>query len=120
MTQSQYYEDLAAQLIDNNFDTVGMRPRSAPDANQRGDGPLPPRYGVGVHLTPTLKRRAGASAKDADQRAQRVCHLCKQHRTTMVFSRCRESKSEEHFFCAPNTGRHCFDFHMREVHQFDV
>eukprot|EP00170_Pyropia_yezoensis_P004870 contig_19818_g4884 len=68
LTQSRYYEDLAAQLIDNSFDTVGMRPRSVPDADGHGDGPSPPRYGVGVHLTPTLKRRTEASGKEADQR----------------------------------------------------
>lgn len=32
LAQSQFYEDLAAQLIDNAFDTVGVRPHSAPGA----------------------------------------------------------------------------------------
>lgn len=38
----------------------------------------------------------------------------------MVCSHCRECNSEELFVCAPKTGRHCFDLHMRDVHELDV
>lgn len=52
LTQEQAYQDLGAQLIDNTFDTVGT-PQAALDAEGREHGPLPVRYGDGVHLTPT-------------------------------------------------------------------
>lgn len=59
-------------------------------------------------------------AKEADERAQRMCRVCKQHMTTMVCSHCLEYKSEELFVRALKTGRSCLDLHIRGVHQLDV
>lgn len=120
LTQAQFYEDLAEQLIDNTHDSMGASSPASP-ADAAADGRAAPlRYGLGLHLTPTLKRRKGATPQDAHQCAQRSCRECKTHRTTAVCSRCRESNVGEVFFCGPKTGRQCFDIHMREVHQMDV
>lgn len=60
LSQRQFYEDLAAQLIANSCDTTGLRARGASKSPVDAER-APLRYGVGVHLTPTLKRRHGAS-----------------------------------------------------------
>jgi len=82
LTQKQFYEDLAAQLIGNMFDTVGVRARATSAAEPVGDVGAPPRYGVGIHVTPTRKRRTGASAADGEHRAQRTCRVCKRHKSS--------------------------------------
>jgi hypothetical protein len=53
MVQRSFYEKLADQLIDNEFDYVGLRDRSTSliDAKQIL------RSGLDVHLTPNKKRR---------------------------------------------------------------
>eukprot|EP00170_Pyropia_yezoensis_P000630 contig_2981_g631 len=81
LTQAEFYEDLAAQLIENTFDGSGYRSRAAPADVPREDVAGPARYGVGVHLVPTLKRKGG----DA-RLAQRDCRVCKQNRSTSVCS----------------------------------
>jgi len=120
LTQNQFYEDLAAEQIDNTFNTVGLRARGAPAVDSADRGVPPLRFGVGIHLTPTLKRRTGESTHDGDQRAQRTCRGCKRRRTSYVCSGCRETKGGEVYFCGPKTGRPCFDQHMREVHHLDI
>lgn len=101
LTQKQFYEDLAAQLIDNTFDRVGVRDRGAP-AQTAATADLPPFQGVGIHLTPTTKRRAGDSSKDRDYRAQRACRACKRYGTSHVCSGCRMGGKGEFFFVVPS------------------
>jgi len=116
LTQNQFYEDLAAQLIDNTYDSVGLRQCGVPGAVSGSDGAPVMCFGVGVHLTPTLNRRKG----DSDHRAQRDCRVCKSGRTTLVFSSCRDGTGVDLFFCGPKSGRGCFNVHLREVHEIDV
>jgi len=120
LTQKQIYEDLAAELIDNTYDSVGLLARGAPDG--AGDAVVfpPMRYGLGIHLTPTLKRRAGASANEADQCAQRRCRACKKGRSTLVCSACRDGKHVDVYCCGPKTSRLSWDQHLREAHDLDV
>ena len=118
--QNKFYEDLAEQLIENTFETVGMRPRGDAGATAGEVEPVPLRYGVGIHLTPTRKRRTGSSTKDGEHRAQRTCRVCHLPGTSWVCSGCRDSECVEVFCCGPRTGRSCFDKHMREVHKLDV
>lgn len=120
LTQAEFYENLAEQLIDNTYDSVGAGRRGLPAVGEPEDAPAPLRFGVGVHLTPTLKRRREALAETTDRCAQRTCRVCKHKRTTSVCSRCRAASVGEVFCCGPRTGRNCFDVHMREVHQLDV
>jgi len=82
LTQKQFYEDLAAQLIDNTSDTVGFRARATSAAEPMGEVGAPLRYGVGIHVRPTQKRRIGASAADGDRRTQRTCRVCKRHKSS--------------------------------------
>jgi len=120
LNQNEFYEDLAEQLIENTFETVGMRPRGDAGATAGEVEPVPLRYGVGIHLTPTRKRRTGSSTKDWEHRAQRTCRVCDVPGTSWVCSGCRDSEFVDVFYCGPRTGRSCFDKHMREVHKLDV
>ena len=116
LTQNQFYEDLAAQLIDNTYESVGLRQRGVPGAVAGSDGAPVVCFGVGVHLTPTLKRRKG----DSDHRTQRDCRVRKSRRTTLVCSSCRDGTGVDLFFCGPKTGRGCFHVHLRQVHEIEV
>jgi len=80
LTQKQFYEDLAAQLIDNTYESVGLRPRGVAGAVAGSDGAPVVCFGIGVQHTPTLMRRKG----DSDHRAQRDCRVFKSGRTTLV------------------------------------
>ena len=120
LTQNQFYEDLAAEPIDNMFNSVGLQARGAA-AVDSADRRVPPlRFSVVIHLTPTLKRRTGEFAHDGDQHARRTCRGCKRGRTSYVCSGCRETKGGEVHFCGPKTGRPCFEQHIREVHHLDI
>lgn len=60
MTQSRYYDDLAAKLIDNTFDDESVRnceSRAVPAAELE---PFCTHYSLGVHLIPNLKRSTWA------------------------------------------------------------
>jgi len=59
LTQDQFYEDLFAQLIGDIYNTVGLRQLGVPQGVTSSDGAPLRRFGVGFHLTSTLKRRKG-------------------------------------------------------------
>lgn len=120
LTHAQFHETLAEQLIDNVYHTRGASRCGVLESYAAADETTPPLFGVSVHLTPTLKRRTGSSAKGADQRAQRDCRVCKSHRTTQVCSRCRETGDGEVYCCGPKAGHDCFEVHMRDVHQLNL
>lgn len=54
LSQAEYYEALAGPLIDNTFDSLGPRGPSSYGEAGAADEAVPLRFGVGVHLTPTL------------------------------------------------------------------
>jgi len=120
LTQRQFYEDLAAHLIDNTFDTVGVRARATPSSAPVEEVGAPLRYGVGIHVTPRGKRRSGASVGAGDHRDQCNCRVCKRHKSSQVCSGCRGGVDGEMFLCGPKTGRSCFEAHLRTVHELDV
>jgi len=74
--QAHFYEDLAAELIDNRYDSMGLRDRAAP-IPEAGPADDPPSYGVGTHLTPTKKRRKLTGTSDCGFLVQRSCRVCK-------------------------------------------
>jgi len=103
---SEFYEDLAADLIDNSFDSVGWRPRGGAEAGEGGGGgakagkaALEPAYGVGVHLKSTTKRRLDRSGGATPHLRQRYCRECKAFRSTLVCSACRDPTAGGESFC---------------------
>jgi len=120
LTPNEFYEDLAEQLIDNTFETAGMRARPALSGAAAASDAAPLRFGLGIHLTATVKRRKGPASTEGDHRAQRACHVCKRRGTSWVCSWCRNSSHREVYCCCPRTGRLCFETHAREVHELDM
>lgn len=114
-TQAEFYEDLAAQLIQNTSYNSGYRSRAAPADVPREDVGGLARYGVGLRLVPTLKREGG----DA-RLAQRDCRVWKQNCLSFVCSHCRKTGDGTVFCCWLQFGRNCFQKHIEIVHDLDV
>lgn len=114
LLQTQFYEQLATELIDNTFDVTGTRQRAVPANPEEDVTHLA--YGVGTHLVPTTKRRHPST----NHLAQRQCLECS-YKTSLVCSTCRDTPGvKEAFLCGPRTGRSCFAGHMRSTHAMSV
>lgn len=105
--QRRYYEMLATNLIDNTYDSHGLRRRSSMCAEE--EARLPAMSAFGPRLSPTKKRKKNSFS------AQRDCKVCK-NRTTFVCSTCREISGDEVFLCSAKKGRECFRKHRAQVH----
>jgi hypothetical protein len=89
MSQREFYERLASELIDNNFDVVGLRRRQ--DDNTAADSALMvPVTGYGPRATPTKKTKKRKNGEDSGFRAQRTCKACNKYRTIKKCSECRD------------------------------
>jgi Transposase IS4 len=117
LEQKKFYEVLAEELIDNNFDAIGIRERHrfANESEAMLNGQ--PRSGIGIHLTPTKKKRR---TKDGDFKSglrQGRCLVCRR-KTTMVCSQCKDMDLDgpEAWLCATRTGRACFPTHSSLKH----
>jgi hypothetical protein len=60
MKQREFYEALFLELIDNNFDHIGLRSRTPDDTPFQ----LTPASGAGPHATPTKKRKLDKEKKE--------------------------------------------------------
>jgi hypothetical protein len=111
MRQPLPYETLALELIDSDYDPVGLRAGTGGSV----PGQLTPTSGIGAHTTPTRKRRSDKDGREQASRAQRSCYICGV-RTTKVCSSCREGRLGEVFVCDSSKGRVCFSPHARAEH----
>ena len=129
--ESEFYTKLAEEMIDNSLDTAqttrsrtshivfATGPQSKLDTT---DGRVS--SGIGVHLTPTKKRRC-MNGKQTNYLQQNWCSDCmgdKPFKTTYVCSECRDvdGKIKNLAFCHSKTGRLCFRRHVEEVHNLDI
>ena len=121
--ENVFYEYLAEELIDNEFDSVTPHRRR----RSRGDGSVSaspdaighdgsPKSGIGVYLTPTKKKRK-KSGDLTNQLAQNRCKMCGA-KTSYVCNGCLESgeDSKSVFLCHSKTGRDCFAKHKAAKH----
>jgi hypothetical protein len=69
MNQREFCETQYLELIDNNFDVIGLRSRAPEDAPVQ----LTPTSGAGPHATPTKKMKLDKEKKETSARAQRDC-----------------------------------------------
>ena len=113
MLQNEFYEQMALELVDNNYDAVGLRAHSSVD-----DGAAVLTSGLGPHATPTKKRKRKRNGTEASARAQKDCVVCGK-RTTRVCSQCREESIEEVFICNWSKGRICFISQALSTHSFE-
>jgi hypothetical protein len=112
MLQNEFYESLALELIDNNFDSVGLRARTVQGSM---DSVLTPSSILGPHATPTKRRKKTRDGAEISLRAKKDCCECGK-RTTKVFTQCRDESAREVFVCDSSKGRVCFSSHMRSKH----
>jgi hypothetical protein len=103
MKQPLAYETLALELIDNDFDSVGLRARTGGSV----PGQLTPTTGIGPHATPTRKRRSDEEGSEQPLRAPRSCCICGIRETKACFSS-RVGRLGEVFVCDFSKGRVCY------------
>ena len=115
LNQAQFYELLAEELIDNNEDGVRVqtRTRQVPTGRSPTGDVGPARAGVGVHLTPTKRKRKKKDGGVTSYNLQGSCRICR-HKTTHECSRCRDLDPNEtgEWYCHSATSRDCFDIHL--------
>ena len=128
-TEDTFYTKLAEEMIGNTLDQAQRtRARTSPIRDASGppstlhtsDGRVS--SGVGVHLTPTKKRRK-IHGKMTNYMQQDWCSDCigveeTKYKTTYVCSVCRDidGKSKNVAFCHPKTRRLCFRDHVEKEH----
>mmetsp|Transcript_35120 Transcript_35120/g.52203 ORF Transcript_35120/g.52203 Transcript_35120/m.52203 type:complete len:141 (+) Transcript_35120:1039-1461(+) len=119
--QYHFYMDLAEELIDNSYGTIGGSARRHRDqaASPGGGtgGASTPRSGIQAHLTPTKKRqRPRGSAVLSRNSLQGKCRVCRR-KTTHECSVCvDENSTESAWICHTKTRRTCFDTHLGDIH----
>jgi hypothetical protein len=126
-TQKDFYEEVAEELIDNNYDGAAAGGRRSRENARVGPNPTlsrttgSPRSGVGIHLTPTKKQRK-IRGVILNQSAQGDCKVCKIKRTTRTCFKCKDDRDNtrsgaaEPWICGTKDGSMCFSTHMSEVH----
>ena len=104
-----FYNKLAEELIDNQYDRVRCRTRSGATASPEliGQDGMPRAGGMSAHLTPTKRKRNKGTSRFLGQGR---CCICSK-KTTSVCSRCLDNEEKEVFCCHSKTGRDCFAQH---------
>lgn len=95
MVRNEVYEQLAMELVGNNYDAVRLRICAS---EVEGTVVLTPTSGIGPHATPTKKRKKPCDGSKTSVWAQRDCVMYGK-RTTLVCSQCCEESSKEVFKC---------------------
>ena len=123
--ENKFYEGLAAEMIDNKFDdTYNTRRRMADGSSELDTRDGRVASGVGVHLTPTKKRRCSKGVK-LNYIQQDWCNGCRggdsalRYKTTYVCSTCRDEDGLNVTFCHTKTGRLYFRDHIEKEHKDD-
>jgi hypothetical protein len=117
MEQKDFYETLAEELVDNNFDVVGTRDRHRVGDDSEAMDNVQPRSGVGVHLTPTKKKRRTSKGEVQSGLRQGRCMICRR-KSTLTCSQCKDVDPEgpEPWLCTTRIGRTCFPTHFALKH----
>ena len=127
-TESTFYTKLAEEMIENTLDEAhSTRSRTSnigvldgpPSCLDTIDGRVA--SGVGIHLTPTKKRRM-KEGKLTNYIQQDWCSDCaredKRYKTTYVCSLCRDNVIRKKIaFCHPKPERLCFRKHVENMHK---
>ena len=125
-TQSDFYINLAEEMIDNNYDRYRRSGGTVRlNSGMQGSPSLydksgVPRAGVHAHLTPTKLKRKRKDGTLTNQCKQGYCGVCKR-KTKYNCSQCiDESQHDEEkliWLCHTDTGRDCFTLHMQITHE---
>lgn len=131
--QKSFYEFLAEELIDNNYDETSSatsRRRRQRGGDNRSSSTVQAsrqlvvsqnghlKSGSHIHLTPTkeFRRYRGEVTKC---RQQSWCKICKRKKSKYLCSICLEKKGENVWLCHTDTLRSCFADHVEKDHSVD-
>jgi hypothetical protein len=121
--QKDFYMFLADELIDNNYDGVGVHSSSRRASTSSSDGKsTPPAVsrvtgaplaGIGAHLTPGIKKRKNSDTCILQGR----CVECGK-KTTMACSACQDEAQvgSDQYVCSTKNGATCFSEHLKSKH----
>ena len=117
-SEYDFYARLADEMIDNNLDQ-GYGTRNTSNSNASPTSTIVEPIGnlssgVGIHLTPTKKRRKmkGEITKFLQQDWCKECNQ-KKYKSTYICSECGK------ILCHPKSGRSCFSEHVQKCHDID-
>jgi Transposase IS4 len=116
-SQKNFYGNLAAELIDNNYDRVGgARAKRRSDSSDDEIIDSFPKSGVDAHLTPTKIRRNDKNDRGTHS-FQGRCRVCKL-KTTYQCSVCRDDPNikDQGWLCHTKNGKTCFPEHLAAHH----
>ena len=129
MSVGDFFWDLGAELIDNTYDSTGLRHRSGSEGQSSSGMPLSSAgdnentlvelSGNAPRLTPTKTRRGVLAGRVEKARIQRKCRVCGM-KCSEQCSKCRDELHVDRFFCSSKNGRDCFKQHSREFHGFSL
>ena len=112
-----FFAELAANLIDNSFDNVGLRDRSPSRPGSDLSATIES-GGIGIHLYPTKHRRRDKCGSAGSAWKQGRCGVC-YTKTTWVCSECRDRNGIEQFVCHPKGKRlTCFGEHLTTANNY--
>ena len=107
LNANKFFEKLAEEMIDVNFDTRSQTRRAAALSRE-----LMSNVDVQEVQRPTKKRRTGKPS----QLKQNNCAICNLS-CTYVCHCCSQDQDNEVFVCRPKSGRKCWQQHLRDVHK---
>ena len=121
---SDVRRQIAEEPIDNNYDRVGAATRNRNRDGSPGQAAInqstgEPRGGVGIHLTPTKRKRKLQDGTVTNHALQMVCRECKKRKTRYQCSVCFDRDGKECWLCSSETGRACFATHIDNCHSCD-
>ena len=114
MAQSRFNEELAEQLIENNYGQ-GVEARNLSSSSSSEDNAQTSTSGRNEHLTPTKKGRR-ILGRFANSVAQGWCAGCRDYQSRFVCSGCHMDNETEIFYCHSHTKRMCYCEYLVEKH----
>jgi hypothetical protein len=123
-SQKEFDGNLAAELIDNSFDSIGMRNRvdefhsdiAEIDSVIDKQSGLP-HFGTATHLTPTKRKRKRKDGTNTTYTFQGRCRVCS-FKTMLQCSICKDNpdSQNEGWLCSTKQGKMCFPNHLAMCH----
>ena len=123
-TQKHFYSKLATALIKNTYDDrigYGRLQRQQNTSPSQVLNPVTqqPRFGEGIHLTPTKRKRQSKNDKSKTWSLQGQCVSCKR-KTIWQCSKCVDDEDDRKcsgWLCPSTKGTMCFADHIAGCHQ---
>jgi Transposase IS4 len=121
--QKEFYAHLAAEMIDNNYDSVTTSERRNVASANDVESPVfcrrtgAPRCGLSAHLTPTKRKKHLRDGTETSYSLQGRCRVCAA-KTIFQCSLCKDDPDidDEGWLCTTKKGKACFPSHIGMEH----